>query len=248
MVAWIERFLPVRSSGLHIEDTLQPTDRATDAQLRSYVRNVDELFSRLAAGATPERLAALRTNGATPHERMLGETYQRMFTAGGRDHRIEAEWTGGRLVVQRGRHRVDAAQREGVPFLPVRVRAADEATMRVLAERLERDAAVLATPREPAERAAAGRAWDGHPARSEGDAVTFGSEGGPRGRGPEFEPQPRSFIPEERARDEATTRAVGRQAVQGATRSAEDARKDRLDRALGRIAAESAQTRSRERE
>ena len=225
------------------------TDKATEAQLASYARNVTEIYRKLAAGLTPEELEGMRLTGASPQERELGETFHQLFSEGGRDGRIEAEYVDGHLIVKRGRHRVLAAQEGGVPVLPVHVLAHDETTMSVLSARIEREVAE-SSPEALAQHRAASPEFDRDDHR--GDDVSFGTEGTSRKNGPEFEPQPSRAgttgpVPE--ARD--IQRELGRRALADQPTAATDARKARLERALGSSAVDASRTpdkdRSRER-
>lgn len=66
-------------------------------------------------------------------DRAIGEAYFHMFSPVGRDHRIEAEYVRDvGVVVTRGRHRVEAAQREGIDHVPVHLLAPDENTLNAL--------------------------------------------------------------------------------------------------------------------
>ena len=259
-MAWIDRFLPVRALTLELDEPVAPTDKATRAQLESYARNVTEIYRRLAAGLTPKELETIRLTGASPEERELGETFHQLFSEDGRDGRIEAEFVNGHLIVQRGRHRVLAAQNGGVPILPVHVRAQDETTMRALSARIEREVAksnpealtqhrALLHTQEDAARADRSKLdRDGH----RGDDVSFGAEGTSRKKGPEYEPQPSragatNSVPESRN----LQRELSRHALAAEPVAQVDARKARLDRALGSSAVEASrapkQDRSRER-
>jgi hypothetical protein len=259
-MAWVDRFLPVLSTTLELDEPVMSTDKATEAQLASYARNVTEIYRKLAAGLTPEELEGMRLTGASPQERELGETFHQLFSEGGRDGRIEAEYVDGHLIVQRGRHRVLAAQEGGVPVLPVHVLAHDETTMSALSARIEREVAE-SSPEALAQHRALGRKHDAPFGAASpefdrddhrGDDVSFGVEGTSRKNGPEFEPQPSRAgttgpVPE--AQD--IQRELGRRALADQPTAATDARKARLERALGSSAVDASRTpdkdRSRER-
>jgi len=251
-VAWSERFLPVRTSSLELDEPVRPTAKATEAQLRSYALNASEIYRRLAAGESSERLESLRSTGTTAQERALGETYYRMFSDAGGEHRIEADFVDGRLVVQRGRHRVDAAQRAAVPFFPVHVRAQDETTMAALSARVERDASLTSPAIVDYHRQHQSQSRDGAirtTEKAERETMSFGAEGYSRRKSPEFEPRPQRSEPvaPDPAREQ-TQRQLGRHAIAGASRSADDARQERLNRALGSAAVEGARDQSRDRD
>jgi hypothetical protein len=259
-MAWVSRFLAVSATTLELHKPVTPTVKATRAQLASYARNVTEIYRRLAAGVTPAQLEDMRVTGTSPYERELGESFHQLFSAGGRDGRIEAEFVDGHLIVQRGRHRVLAAQADGVPILPVHVRAQDAATMRALSARIEREVAEFNTETLRQHRALVREQEDSSEADSvgpdrdnhRGDDVSFGAEGTSGKKGPEYEPQPSRAgatdpVPESRN----IKRELARRAIANQPTAQADARKIRLDRALGASAVESSSTpnpdRSRER-
>lgn len=124
-VTWPARFVAFPTSQLMLDEQLSPTDKATQAQLRAYVKAVPGVYARLQQGATPTQMLALRSSPSAS-DRAMGEAYFHMFSPAGREHRIEAEYTQGvGVIVTRGRHRVHAAQHEGLTHLPVHLRAPD---------------------------------------------------------------------------------------------------------------------------
>jgi hypothetical protein len=255
-VAWVDRFLPVRTTTLEVNGPVAQTEKATDQQLVSYVRNVSEVYRRLAAGVTPEQFEVMRRTAASPAERELGETFHQLFSDRGRDGRIEAEFVDGRLVVQRGRHRVLAAQQSGVPVLPVHVRAQDTTTMVELSTRIERELAVsnpetLAQHRALVfEQANAARAAgsDSNRDDSRGDNVPLGSEGTSQRKGPEYEPRPAragSSSPASDAPD--IQRELARRALADNSPNQANSREGRLAHALGKSAIDATRAPSEER-
>lgn len=136
-MVWASRFTAVPTSELRQDGSLDPSAKATREQIRGYMRNVPAVYSRLRSGAAEAGFEAMRT-GADPQELEIGDTYYHLFSSRGYEHRIEADYIDGQgLVVQRGRHRVEAARELGVGYLPVHVRAADQRTLDEVAGRAE---------------------------------------------------------------------------------------------------------------
>jgi hypothetical protein len=118
--------LAVPIGQLQQDDSVTPSPKATDTQMRAYMAEVPAVYEKLAAGATAADFQKMRT-GSDARTRAVGDTYHHLFSPAGIDHRIEADQIEGRgLVVTRGRHRVEAARELGLPYLPVHVRAADD--------------------------------------------------------------------------------------------------------------------------
>lgn len=142
-MTWPTRFVAVPTSQLVQDLQLSPTDKATQAQLREYVRAVPGVYARLEQGATPTQMLALRSSPSSI-DRARGESYFHMFSPAGYEHRIEAEYIQGvGVVVTRGRHRVDVAQHEGLTHLPVHLRAPDESILGRLAITYEQQVSLL---------------------------------------------------------------------------------------------------------
>jgi hypothetical protein len=136
-MSWPRRFCAVPTSSLRQDGPLAPSSKATPEQIRGYVQPVPEVYARLRGGATEADFDAMRQS-TDPHERAVGDTYHHLFSSAGYEGRIEADYENGQLVVQRGQHRVEAAREDGVDYLPVHVRAADERTLRSVTDQAER--------------------------------------------------------------------------------------------------------------
>ncbi|NNN15364.1 MAG: hypothetical protein HKL82_05825 [Acidimicrobiaceae bacterium] len=83
------------------------------------------VYERLKNGWSEENLLAAR-GSKNPNERMIGETYGKMFNLSGSGSPLKVALDGGRLVMEDGSHRVRAAQKAGVVVLPVVVKARTE--------------------------------------------------------------------------------------------------------------------------
>lgn len=137
-MAWARRFTAVPASELVQDGPLDLSAKTRREQMRRYMRNVPAVYDQLRAGATEADLQAIRAS-ADPQKREIGDAYYHLFSPSGHDHRIEADYVGGQgFVVQRGRHRVEAARELGIDYLPVHVRAADQRTLNTVAERAEK--------------------------------------------------------------------------------------------------------------
>jgi hypothetical protein len=133
-MVWASRFTAVPTSELAQDGPLDPSAKATREQVQGYMRNVPAVYDQLRRGATEADFEAMRAS-ADPHKREIGDAYHHLFSPSGYDHRIEADYVDGQgLVIQRGRHRVEAARELGIDYLPVHVRAADQQTLNMVAE------------------------------------------------------------------------------------------------------------------
>jgi hypothetical protein len=106
-------------------------------------RDLDDIMSRvpdvygcLAAGATPAQLLAARSQ-PDPRQRQLGETYANLFGRYPGAQTLAAEWDGGALQVTKGRHRIEAARRLGIPVVPIVVSGRTEADLAELDQRFD---------------------------------------------------------------------------------------------------------------
>lgn len=136
-MGWARRFTAVPVSELVQDGPLDPSEKATQEQIRGYMCNVPAVYDQLRAGATEADFKA-ELASADPQQREIGDTYYHLFSPSGYDYRIEAEYDDDRgLVVQRGRHRVEAARKLGVGYLPVHVRAPDQQTLNMVTDRAE---------------------------------------------------------------------------------------------------------------
>lgn len=136
-MSWARRFVAVPTASLRQDRAPALSPKATPEQLRAFVGPVPAVYEHLRRGATEADFAAMRQS-SDPQKRAVGDTYHHLFSPEGYDHRIEADYEHGQLVVQRGRHRVEAAREVGVPYLPVHVRAPDERILGAITDHAER--------------------------------------------------------------------------------------------------------------
>jgi hypothetical protein len=244
-----------------IDEPVRGTAKATDDVIRSYVRNVPEIYAKLEEGWTRDDFARARAGSLSPHEREVAETFHRLFSDASRDDRIEAELVDGRLIVHRGRHRVDAAAREGVALLPVHVRASDDETLANVKARLELEAstidptAVESQRRILNEMVSGTSQRDGRRLSDEHEAaptlgvdMTMGAEGFPTRKNPEYEPRPGTKSSQPERDDARVVPELGRTAVRGATEPTKTPQQERLERALGKTGVDAARTPHRGRQ
>lgn len=136
-MTWASRFTAVPTSELTQDTPLNPSAKATQEQTRAYMRSVPAVYEQLRGGATEADFEAMRAS-TDPQQREIGNAYYHLFSPSGYEDRIEADYIDGQgLVVQRGRHRVESARELGIEFLPVHIRAADQRTLDILADRAE---------------------------------------------------------------------------------------------------------------
>ena len=134
-MVWASRFTAVPMSELKQDGPLDPSAKATREQMRGYMRNVPVVYDRLRSGATEADFEAMRAS-ADAQRREIGDAYYHLFSPSGYNHRIEADYIDGQgLVVQRGRHRVEAARELGINYLPVHIRAEDQQTLNMMTGR-----------------------------------------------------------------------------------------------------------------
>lgn len=248
-MTWGARFLAVRATALRIDEPVALSDKATPEQLSGYVRTVPEVYRHLSEGVTGEELLQWRQRNDALSQ--VGETYYHLFEPAGRDGRIEAELTGGQLLVTRGRHRVEAARQEGVEVLPVHVRAELDA-LGAVASSLEADVATHHPAAVKIHRGLHERHY-AEPDRNRGQRHTnlpregeiIMSDRNPTRPSPEFEPRPPSTSPT--VDRDRVARELGQRATAQASR---DAQQTRVQRAMGQTATGAAQRssqRSRDR-
>lgn len=126
MTAWCRRLVPVPTAALIVDQdiALDSPKGYSRADLQRIARTVPTVYANLSRGVGHAQLLSARSSGDS-RVRALGDTYAHLFGATPSAELLVAESTSqdGRLAVQRGNHRVRAAQAAGVPFLPVEVRA-----------------------------------------------------------------------------------------------------------------------------
>lgn len=100
----------------------QKTHKYSRKEIEDSLRSLPEVQKRIATGATPEQMHALRSS-ANAADRRLGRTYEAYY--GGDAIRVEFT-RDGRSSVINGRHRLDAADGLGMGELPMHVREQHE--------------------------------------------------------------------------------------------------------------------------
>jgi hypothetical protein len=109
----------------------------TAQQLQQIALSADDNYRRLSQGATHTQMLGLASS-QDPADQQASATYGHLFNARAGSEIISAEFEGTDLVVQRGNHRVRAAQQAGVDYLPVEVRATSEGVLDRLDAQLQR--------------------------------------------------------------------------------------------------------------
>lgn len=138
IVAWPSQFLAIPVAALDIAEPIQPSPKATPEQLRAIMRNVPEIYNRLASGLTPTDFQRMGTSPLNQREQEIAETYKHLYSTSNHAERLEAEFVDGQgIIVTKGRHRVDAARQIGLPYVPVHLRARDQETLARLSSRME---------------------------------------------------------------------------------------------------------------
>lgn len=130
-MTWSRRLLPVPTSCLVVDPSIAADSPKgySSAQLQQIARTVQDVYAALEAGVTDEQLLAAR-GGPDRDRRATGDTYAHLFGRMPSAQRIAADLTADGLVVDKGNHRVRAAQAAGVEYLPVEVRARTEEELR----------------------------------------------------------------------------------------------------------------------
>ena len=127
---WPRQFVAVPTRELRFDQEVFGSSKASSAQISAYAARLPEVFARLRAGAMEDDFKALRRAPEGSRDREVADVYFHMFSPKGFSHRVEAEYTEEHgLVVQRGHHRVLAAKELSLGYVPVHVRAADQATL-----------------------------------------------------------------------------------------------------------------------
>jgi len=151
-MSWPSAFLMVPVSAIRLSEPLSPSPKASAEQLRTYMRNVPEVYQRLNSGYSAADFARMRESPLNERERRIADTYRHLYADTPGSERLEAEFVeGSGLSMTRGRHRLEAAREVGLTHLPVHVRAPDLQTLdRVTAElkstRVDRGEARLNRP------------------------------------------------------------------------------------------------------
>jgi hypothetical protein len=124
---WPRRFMAVPTSTLRVDDsiTTESPKAYTQSDLQEIAATVPAIYERIRDGRTPREFLDMRTSPDL-NERALGETYAQLFRSTPSSNPLAATLDGNNLVVDKGNHRIRAAQALGVPVLPVWVSAASE--------------------------------------------------------------------------------------------------------------------------
>lgn len=121
---WSRRVIPVPTSALQVDvDVAENSPKGyTQAQLDAIAANIPLVYDRLKAGAQPQDLLDARTSPDSDEQR-VGNTYAHLFAMTPQSEVMAADLSGGQLMVSKGNHRIRAAQRGGVAYVPVQVAA-----------------------------------------------------------------------------------------------------------------------------
>lgn len=123
-MTWPRRFIAVPTVVLRVDDTVaaESPKGYTQGDLQAIAATVPAIYDRIGDGSTGKDLLDMRKS-SDPRERQLGETYAQLFRSTGSSNPLAASFNGTELLVDSGNHRIRAAQKLGVPVLPVWVSA-----------------------------------------------------------------------------------------------------------------------------
>jgi hypothetical protein len=94
----------------------------SERDLDAIARTIPEVYDALSSGM-PHRQLMDDRRSSDARKRAVGNTYAHVFGMTGASEVLAADLDGGELRVAKGNHRIRAAQRANVPFVPVEVRA-----------------------------------------------------------------------------------------------------------------------------
>lgn len=136
--------MPTSALRVDADVALRSPKGYSERDLQEIAATVPAIYERVGAGWSPGDFEAAQWS-EDQRERVLGETYVRLFRDMPTSEALSASYDGHDLVVDSGNHRVRAAQRIGVPVLPVWVSAPTAAELdhveTVCARRIEREGA-----------------------------------------------------------------------------------------------------------
>jgi hypothetical protein len=131
MPVWPRRLLAVPTSMLRVDPQIAASSPKgySSAELAGMVNALPEVYRRVQQGASDRGLLALR-HSQVPAERAVGDAYMHFFDRSNASDRLAASVTSAGLTVDRGNHRIRAAQRASVPVMPVWVSAPSPEALR----------------------------------------------------------------------------------------------------------------------
>jgi hypothetical protein len=116
--------MPVDTRPLRVDSDISPVSPKgySPAELDQIAAAIPALYDALGRGVRHERLVDA-ARGSDPRTQLGGRTCVHLFGSSDSSEVLAAELDGGELRVVKGNHRVRAAQRLNVPFVPVEVHA-----------------------------------------------------------------------------------------------------------------------------
>lgn len=136
--------MPTSALQVSAEIAFESPKGYSQLELQEIAATVPAIYDRIADGWTGPQFLNLRLSH-DQNERRLGDTYAALFRDAPSSQPLAAAYDGTDLVVDKGNHRIRAAQSIGVPVLPVWVSAPDVAQLdrveRACNRRIEREGA-----------------------------------------------------------------------------------------------------------
>jgi hypothetical protein len=121
--------MPVDTRLLRVDDDISPVSPKgySPAEL-DHIATIPAVYDALGRGVPPHRLMDA-AGSADPRTQAIGKTYVHVFGTSGSSEVLAADLDAGELHVVKGNHRIRAAQRMNVPFVPVEVHARSTAEL-----------------------------------------------------------------------------------------------------------------------
>jgi hypothetical protein len=136
-MSWPQAFVAVPTGDL-VVDQLAAADPRREHDLGRDVAQVPRIYQLLRAGSTDADFRRMCEQPASAAEREVGEAYRHLFSTSPGARPVRAQFTDGvGLHVVEGAEHARAATDRGVPFVPVHVSAADDATLARLTRHFE---------------------------------------------------------------------------------------------------------------
>lgn len=116
--------MPVDTRLLHVDSDISPVSPKgySPAELDQIASRIPDVYGAFGRGIPPARLTDA-ARSVDPRTQAIGQTYTHVFGMSAGSEVLAADLDGGELYVVKGNHRIRAAQRMSVPFVPVEVRA-----------------------------------------------------------------------------------------------------------------------------
>ncbi|MEM2832771.1 MAG: ParB N-terminal domain-containing protein [Candidatus Caldarchaeum sp.] len=137
---WVSDFFEIDVSKVRVEDidpNFETSHGYTRDQMEQWIEQLKAIQHLIyEKGYTEADFVRMRAS-SDPWERALGETYHKFYHADLSGERtnldfIVVEWVGDHYEVINGRHRIWIAQQMGLKYIPARVSAPDEETLKML--------------------------------------------------------------------------------------------------------------------